>query len=220
MSLSSPHRETTPAGAWLGRLSLLLLLAYPFALHLGVLNHRLQPALLILLSLFLVIGAVMLSRRNRYGWLVLLAVGATGAAITTGKIDPALLLRLPPVAINGLLFLLFGHTLLPGQRPLISRFAEIIHGHALDARALRYTRGVTQLWTGLFAVMALESLLLGLLAEPPVWSLFTNFINYLVVALVFILEYQLRLRRLAHLEHPGFAGFLLALRRIDWRRLW
>jgi uncharacterized membrane protein len=220
MSHSGQESATTRTGAWLGRLSLLLLLAYPFALHLGVLHHRLQPALLILLSLFLLLGVAMASRGNRYGWLMLAATGAAGIALSAGKIDPALLVRLPPVVINGLLCLLFGHTLLPGQHPLISRFAEIIHGHALDDRALRYTRGVTQLWTGLFAFMALESLLLGLLAPPTVWSLFTNFFNYLLVGLVFLLEYRLRLKRLTHLEHPGFGGFLLALRRIDWRRLW
>jgi uncharacterized membrane protein len=115
--------------------------------------------------------------------------------------------------------MLFGYTLLPGQRPLISRFAEILHGHVLDTLTLRYTRGVTLLWSSLFALMTLESLLLGLLAEPAIWSLFTHFINYLVLLLVFFLEYRLRLRHLPHLEHPGFFGFLCSLRRVDWRRL-
>jgi uncharacterized membrane protein len=220
MPMSSHQTEATAAGTWLGRLSLLLLLAYPIALHLGVLNHRMQPALFILLGLLLLFGLLMLTRGNRYGWLLLTLAITTAVWIYAYQADSASLLKLPPVLINGILCLLFGYTLLPGQRPLISRFAEIMHGHALDPLALRYTRAVTLLWTGLFALMALESLLLGLLAEPRIWSLFTNFINYLVVLLVFFLEYQVRLRRLSHLEHSGFTKFLLALRRLDWRRLW
>lgn len=220
MPLSSHRTGVTPAGTWLGRLSLMLLLAYPFALHLGVLNHRMQPALFILLGLSILFGLLMLTRRNPYGWLILAMTITTAAWLYAYPTDPASLLKLPPVLINGMLCLLFGHTLLPGQRPLIGRFAEIMHGHALDALAQRYTRGVTLLWTSLFALMTLESLLLGLLAEPQIWSLFTNFINYLVVLMVFFLEYRLRLRRLPHLEHTGFAEFLLALRRLDWRRLW
>jgi uncharacterized membrane protein len=197
----------------------MLLLAYPFALHLGVLNDRMQPALLLLLGLLLLSGLLMLVRGNRYGWLPLSALLATAAWIYAYQGEPQHLLKLPPVLINGILCMLFGYTLLPGQRPLISRFAEILHGHVLDTLTLRYTRGVTLLWSSLFALMTLESLLLGLLAEPAIWSLFTHFINYLVLLLVFFLEYRLRLRHLPHLEHPGFFGFLCSLRRVDWRRL-
>ena len=121
--------------------------------------------------------------------------------------------------ISGLLGLVFGHTLLPGEIPVISRFAELMHGHTLDEPARRYTRSVTWLWTLLFAILTLESLLLALFAEDRTWSLFTNFINYLVILVVFIVEYRIRVHRLDHLQHPGFVAFLVALRQIDWRRL-
>ncbi len=212
-------KVSTAGGNWLGRLLLILLLAYPVALHLGVVNDRMQPALILLLGLMLVSGVLMLARGNRYGWTVLGGFMAAAGWITLYHGEPETLLKLPPVLINGILCLLFGYTLLPGRKPLISRFAEIMHGHALDAQSLRYTRGVTLLWSALFALLTLESLLLGMLAEPALWSLFTNFLNYLFVLLLFVVEYRLRLRRLPHLEHAGFFRFLLDLRRIDWRRL-
>jgi uncharacterized membrane protein len=212
-------KATTTVGDWLGRLLLILLLAYPVALHLGIVTHRMQPALILLLGLMLLSGLLMLARGNRYGWAALGGFMATVGWVMLYQGEPQTLLKLPPVLINGILCLLFGVTLLPGRKPLISRFAEIMHGHALDALSLRYTRGVTLIWSALFALLTLESLLLGIFAEPQVWSLFTNFLNYLFVLLLFIVEYRLRLRRLPHLEHVGFFRFLLDLRRIDWRRL-
>jgi uncharacterized membrane protein len=220
MPRPNPPQTSTQSGIWLGRLLLMLLIAYPFVLHLGVLNNHMQPALLLLLGLLLLSGLLMLTRGNRYGWLPLTFLLATAAWIFAYQGEPQQLLKLPPILINAILCMLFGYTLLPGQRPLISRFAETLHGHALDAMTLRYTRGVTLLWSSVFALMALESLLLGLLARPAVWSLFTHFINYLVLLLVFFFEYRLRLRRLRHLEQPGFFGFLYSLSQIDWRRLW
>ena len=67
--------------------------------------------------------------------------------------------------------------------------------------------------------MAIESWLLAMLASHAVWSLFTNFINYLIVLLVFMFEYRVRIRRLAQLEHPGFFRFLFSLRKLDMRGL-
>jgi uncharacterized membrane protein len=214
-----PVAEKSRSSIWLRRLLLIMLISYPIVLHLGVMHDQVRPALGVLLGLLLVSGMFILSTGSRYGWLLLGSALLGGVWALSYRSDPTPLLRLPPVVVNGMLCLLFGSTLLPGKRPLIERFAEIIHGHALDQRTLRYTRGATLGWTVLLAFLTLESLLLGLLADAGIWLLFTNYINYLVLLLMFFLEYQLRLRRLPHLEHPGFAGFLLALRRIDWRRL-
>jgi len=216
---ASSDSQVTPHQRALQVLLLLLLVAYPLALHLGILGERLLPAVSILFGLLCLSGLLLLIKGSRYGWLPLL-----GAALMLGGFllkggEPALFLKLPPVLINGILCIIFSATLLPGRKPLIARFAEIMHAHALDEQTLRYTRGVTMVWSGLFAGMLLESLLLAWLASPEIWSLFTNFINYILVMLVFFFEYRLRIRRLAHLQHPGFVTFLLSLRRIEWRKL-
>jgi uncharacterized membrane protein len=204
---------------FLQALLLLLLVAYPLTLHLGILSEHLLPAVAILLGLLFVSGLLMLIKGNPYGWLPPLAAITILGGYLLKDADPGLYLKLLPILINGMLCILFSATLLPGQKPLIARFAEIIHAHALDDLTRRYTRRVTILWSSLFAGMMLESLLLAWLASAETWSLFTNFINYLLVLLVFIVEYQYRIRRLSHLHHPGFFGFLVSLRRIEWRKL-
>ncbi|MCU7853080.1 MAG: hypothetical protein KZQ80_12810 [Candidatus Thiodiazotropha sp. (ex Monitilora ramsayi)] len=216
VSLPTTHRFHQ----WLHRTLLLLLIAYPLTLHLGILdNGSLLPAATILLGLIWLSGLSMLANKHRIGWFFLSGGGMLAAWLYTQAGDPVLVLKLPPILINGILFMLFSSTLLPGKQPLISRFAEIMHGHKLDPIAIRYTYGVTVLWSALFMIMIVESVLLAFFATPEIWSLFTNFINYALIGLVFFIEYRVRIHKLPHLKHPGFTAFLLSLRRIEWRKL-
>lgn len=211
--------QSDPPRRGLRALLFLLLLAYPLALHLGIIGDSLSPAFCILMGIIFLSGLLMLLTGNYYGWLPLLTAALMLGGFMLQGTDPVFFLKLPPILINGTLCLVFATTLLPGQKPLITRFAEIMHAHALDDTTLCYTRGITLLWSSLFAAMMLESLLLALLASAEIWSMFTNFINYILVLLVFFLEYRLRLRKLSHLQHPGFTSFLLSLRRIEWGKL-
>jgi uncharacterized membrane protein len=117
------------------------------------------------------------------------------------------LLYAPPVLINLALLLLFGQSLLPGRTALLTGFARLARGR-VDMAIARYTRQVTWLWTAVFAAMALETVRLALWAPPAIWSLFTNLLNYLLIALVFIAEYAVRVRHLHHVPHPGLVAFL------------
>jgi uncharacterized membrane protein len=87
----------------------------------------------------------------------------------------------------------------------------------LDAKALRYTRNVTLAWVIFFTVLALESLLLALYGSTLVWSLFTNFLNYIFLLLFFLVEYLLRVRLFPEQEHPGFFSFMRSLTKVDPR---
>ncbi len=204
----------------LGGLILLLVIAYPFTLHLGILGlGGLQPALVILLSLIILSALSMILRRNWMGW-VLLSVGiALTAWLISGGVNSSLVLKLPPLLINLFLAALFSSTLLPGKRALISRIAELMHGQKLDPVAERYARRVTLFWALLFVAILLETLLLSLFASAEIWSLFTNFINYAIVGLVFLVEYRIRIHKLSHLQHMSFSNFIISLRRIDWRNI-
>jgi uncharacterized membrane protein len=204
----------------LGGLILLLVIAYPFTLHLGILgNENLQPALVILLGLIILSALSMILRRNWMGW-VLLSVGiALTVWLISGGVDSSLVLKLPPLLINLFLAALFSSTLLPGKRALISRIAEMMHGQKLDPVAERYTRRMTLFWALLFVAILLETLLLTLFASAEIWSLFTNFINYAIVGLVFLVEYRIRIHKLSHLQHMSFSDFIISLRRIDWRNI-
>jgi uncharacterized membrane protein len=108
-----------------------------------------------------------------------------------------------PAAANLALCWLFGRTLAAGREPMIARFARIERGEALPADLARYTRGLTLAWTVFFASMAAISLALAAWGPLAVWSLFTNAINYALVALFFVGEYVLRRVRFRHYRHPS-----------------
>ncbi|MEJ2619949.1 MAG: hypothetical protein P8163_06710 [Candidatus Thiodiazotropha sp.] len=200
---------------------LLMALAYPLVLHFGVVSGNLIAPTLILLLLLLTWGCLELIKGRYSGWPVM-AIALGGIAwLIIEKPDMIKLLQLPPIAINGSLFTLFTMTLLPGQTPLITRFAELMHK---DERNLNdyerfYTRRVTLFWSGMFAFLTVESALLAQFADQETWSLFTNFVNYLLVIAGLLIEYRIRERKLPHLEHPGFLNFVRLVRRIEWRSL-
>lgn len=98
-----------------------------------------------------------------------------------------------PVAIFLTLAWLFGSTLKPGSEPLVTLMARTM-GDEMDPATCRYTRYVTLAWTLFLTTLALISAALALWAPITLWSLFTNLISYLLVALFFIGEFYIRPR--------------------------
>lgn len=96
----------------------------------------------------------------------------------------------------------FGRSLLPGQTPACTSFAEVLQAQ-LSPTALRYTRQVTVAWTLFFAVSAGLSVLLYLFAPLPVWSMFTNLFYLPSLALMFIVEGLVRRSVLPPHERHG-----------------
>ena len=90
-----------------------------------------------------------------------------------------------------LLCLAFGRTLRAGRTPMISRFAQTVHG-TLSPALVRYTRSVTVAWTCYFGGIAALSLLLFGLAPVRVWSVFANLLGVPLLALMFAGEYAVR----------------------------
>ena len=206
---------------WIHLGLLLLAIAYPLALHAGVLNGNLLAPSLILLLLLMVFGALELLKGRTAGWLIVVSALLCCGWLLIQRPDTVKLLQLPPILINGSLFILFTMTLLPRQTPLITRFAQLMHQNErpLKAIELRYTRRVTLFWSLMFAFLTIESALLARYASAETWSLITNFINYLLVVAAMLIEYRIRVRKLPHLEHPGFVNFVRLVRRMEWRSL-
>jgi len=103
----------------------------------------------------------------------------------------------------------FGRTLADGETPMISRFAERIHGTLLPPLA-RYTRGATLAWTLFFAAMAGVSLLLFFAAPIQWWSAFANLLTPLLIGLMFLAEYLVR-RRLPREFRTGLVESIRAV---------
>ena len=122
------------------------------------------------------------------------------------------LLYLPPVAVNCALCWLFGRTLVRGRTPLIARFAELEQG-PLSRELAAYTRTLTWLWTLLFAGAAGISLALAASGDRDAWSWFTNLLNYLLVATLFLGEFAYRRLRYRHYRHASLLQLLRNVRR-------
>lgn len=98
------------------------------------------------------------------------------------------------------LCIIFGRTLVTGQKPLCTRFAEAVHA-PLTPRHEIYARQVTVAWTLFFAAMVSVSTMLFFLAPLAIWSVFANFMTLPLVALMFIVEYRVRIRVLPDARH-------------------
>lgn len=173
-------------------LGLGLFIAYPAVAHFGTPATAL--ALLATLAAYIVAS---LCVRHPLRWLV---PPAAGVAVFWASPPVAWLLFVPPIVINAMLAWLFGRTLVHGRVPLIARFAQIEQG-TLSAELAIYTRTLTLLWTLLFIAAALLSFALAMSGHRDAWSLFTNFINYLLVGALFLGEFAYRRRRFPNYRH-------------------
>ncbi len=146
-----------------------------------------------------------------FGLLTLaLGLGVTG-------LSPAAMLYVPPLALYLALCAVFAATLRRRDEPMVSRFARIARGGELPPDLARYTRTLTGLWALFFAAMAATSCALALAGSIEAWSLFTNLIAYVLLAVFFVGEYLFRRARFRHHQHAGFVEFL---RRLPTYRVW
>ncbi len=185
------------------------LAVYAVAAHLGLAYETPLPAILLLCTLT-GIGAVHAFRDRSVGRALLLTAASCLVVLFAAGGRGQLAIYLPPLLITLSLFLLFAGSLRPGQTPLVTGLARLLEGD-LPPDVAHYTRRVTIAWALFLALMNGELWLLALLAPAELWSLFANFINYILLLLFFAGEYWLRRRCLPHRHQPGFILFLRQL---------
>lgn len=180
--------------------------AYPVLAHLAAANP--SPDLLdaaVAIAPLIALAAVLAWRSpQRLGMLLLCAAGGTALYAMSGWMIQHYnwVFLLQHAGIQVLLSLAFARTLGPGQVPMVSRFAAIVHGPLSPALA-RYTRQVTWAWSLYFAIMSALSLLLFWLAPVAVWSAFANLLNLPLLILMFVGEYAVRCYVLPAAERAG-----------------
>jgi len=203
--------------------------SYPLFAHAAVLSGR--PALIaasigLLAALILFPG---LRNGRPLAWVLLLAAGF-GLYEVAKSGQTLLLLFLPPILINGFMAWVFGSTLRDGRMPLIERAIILLHGPPENSsgNVADYARKLTLIWTVVFVSLASINLVLAALASPGgillsaglnprvtvplgAWSLFANVLNYVIVAAIFAVEYQVRVRRFPERSHGGFFSFIRRL---------
>jgi uncharacterized membrane protein len=166
--------------------SVLLTLLFPLALWLG--EGRVGPAWLgglLVLAVFMRLPAAAPMLVNRY-W----AGGAALLAVLAFWFDAALPLRFYPVLVNTLLLVLFAYSLIEPPS-MIERLARLREAN-LPPAAVAYTRRVTQVWCGFFAVNGAIALYTALFASMAQWSFYNGFVAYLLIGLIFAGEYCAR----------------------------
>jgi uncharacterized membrane protein len=173
----------------LGIALLLAGIAYPFWVH--AMLGRAHPAwiMLPLIVLWLVRALVPGTAQPGNRLLPVLALAGCLALALVGSAED---LRWYPVIISGVMLMIFGSSLLRGQ-PVIERIARLRHPD-LPPAAVRYTRRVTQVWTGFFLCNGLAAAALALWAPWSWWTVYNGGISYVLMGLLFAGEWLLRPR--------------------------
>ena len=124
------------------------------------------------------------------------------------RLSPAAVLYVPPLVVYLGLGATFAASMRRGHEPMVSRFARLEHGGELPPELARYTRILTGMWVVFFASMGSVSLGLALWGTVQAWSVFTNFVSYVLLALLFVAEYLFRRWRYRNHAHAGLVEFL------------
>ncbi|MBE9548737.1 MAG: hypothetical protein IMF09_04960 [Proteobacteria bacterium] len=203
----------------MSKLLSLLYFSYPIVVHLAIYHNHLLWALLWLacLLLFSAIRELTCLKKFTLTFLTYLVL-ATAVGLLAYRF-PEILAKFIPLVIYTSMFSLFATSLMPGNIPLITRFASLMRGIKPDNLATVvqiYTRRVTEVWAGLFLSLGIVSLLLALYAPMYLWSLFTNVISYIIIGLLFLFEYAMRKRLVGgHMDY-SFKEFAQRLAVVDF----
>jgi uncharacterized membrane protein len=77
------------------------------------------------------------------------------------------------------------------DRPMVERLARLKMPD-LDDYSIAYTRKLTKVWIGFFAVNAMIATWTALYASMEIWTLYNGFLSYLLIGILFIGEWPVR----------------------------
>ena len=165
----------------------LLTLLYPMLVYLGL--GRWEPRWLALLLAGVAIARAIATPDRM--WRVAAAGALLLAAVSVWG-NHALPLKLYPVLVSGVLLAVFGASLLHPPT-VIERIARL-REPKLNAAGVAYTRTVTQVWCGFFALNGAISMATAMWANESVWALYNGLIAYVLMGLLFAGEWLVRQR--------------------------
>lgn len=99
-------------------------------------------------------------------------------------------LKLYPSIVNFFLFLVFFLSIFQ-EKTVIQKMALIMEPDA-DEAVMNYTRKVTYVWAA-FTFLNFIISCITIFTPEKIWAIYNGFISYLLVGLVFIIEYIVRI---------------------------
>lgn len=165
----------------------LIALLFPLGIWLG--EGKLAPGwfagllILALLPRLIVSGQSLV---NRY-WVG----GAILLALLSVVVSDSLPLRFYPVLVNLGFLAMFAYSL-AAPPSIIEKLARRWEKD-FSPSAVAYTRRVTQIWCGFFAVNGAIALYTALYASTAQWTFYNGFVAYLLMGLLFAGEYCVRI---------------------------
>lgn len=177
----------------LSRLSGAAAVFYPLVVYYGLTHWPTRPVALATTAFFV----AMITLRGHsapasYGDRLAPAALAVLAGLALVFDVHRLMLALP-VAINLVLLAVFSRSLRCGV-PVVERLARLQSGDLGDEE-VQYCRCVTTVWCVFFVGNALAAATLALFAPLSWWAFYTGILSYVLVAIVFAVEYSVRISR-------------------------
>jgi uncharacterized membrane protein len=181
-------------------LQILGMVFYPLIVHLLIKLEVTWLAVAGLVVTSLVYLFLLVGLRRRTGahpaWLALLYLLLTGLGAANLLTGTHYALYVPPVVINLALAVVFALTLRRESIPLVEQLMRFEYGGQPPPAPVRaYARRLTQVWVLYFLGVVAVSLLLAFTAPLPVWSLFTNVLNYAFALILLVGQYLYRFLR-------------------------
>ena len=174
-------------------LNVLVTLSWPFCVWLSM-THPEYRWLISLIAIMFVLRLVTLRGEKHLFKGTALLIAGTGVVLTAISLllrDNQWLLWYP-VAVNGVMLLLFGCSLLRGL-PLVERFARLREPD-LPQKAIAYTYRVTQIWCLFFIVNGSVAALTCIVSDVYWWMLWNGMISYLLIGMLMAGEWIVRQR--------------------------
>jgi uncharacterized membrane protein len=167
-----------------------IVVAYPIIVYFGV--QYFDTRLIALTLIFLALGRLLLVKGLGLPHSNLIAAALLLVGISTVAANSPVLLQYYPVCLSALLFAVFLTSLF--RPPSIVEQIARLKAPNLPEAGVSYTRKVTMIWCGFFAFNGSMALYTILNTNIDLWAIYNGLISYILMGLLFALEYLVRRR--------------------------
>lgn len=175
------------------------MLAYPVAVYFGLSGRGPRFAALLLLALILPTVAFRLARLrgSRLQTLAFIPLITATLLVIGAILDRAGFVLVVPTAVNAVLLVAFGSTLVAGP-PMIERFARLQHPD-LSPDEAAWCRTWTLLWCAFFVANGAVAAVLAAQDDLGLWAAYNGGVAYVLMGLMFAVEWVVRKLRFGRL---------------------